>query len=81
MCCAVGVLCCAVGVLLWHQTIAEDLARVGKECKLHGFEKVKDFYLSPEVFSVENNILTPTFKLKRNDAKKAYQKKVGCGWG
>ena len=54
---------------------------MGKECKLHGFEKVKDFYLSPEVFSVENNILTPTFKLKRNDAKKAYQKKVGCGWG
>ena len=33
---------------------------------------VKNIVLDAEVWSVENNLLTPTFKLKRNEAKKKY---------
>jgi long-chain acyl-CoA synthetase len=47
--------------------------RLGKENKLSSLEKPKDIYLSGDPFSIENDQLTPTFKLKRNQAKKAYQ--------
>ena len=47
-----------------------------KEAKLQGFEMVKKVALEPEVWSVENGILTPTFKLKRNEAKKKYLSQI-----
>ena len=50
--------------------------RLAKENKLTGLEKPKEFYLTTDLFSVENDILTPTFKLKRNNAKKVYQDKI-----
>lgn len=31
--------------------------------QLRGFERVKTFHLTAEPFSVQNNILTPTFKV------------------
>jgi len=37
---------------------------------------IKSVHLSPEEFSVENSMLTPTFKLKRNEAKKAFQSQI-----
>jgi Lon protease-like protein len=40
---------------------------------LKGFEMVKDIRLEATLFSVENDLLTPTFKLKRNVAKQRYQ--------
>jgi len=43
-----------------------------KAAKLQGFEMVKKIAMEAEVWSVENNMLTPTFKLKRNEAKKKY---------
>lgn len=58
------------------QAVMEDMGRVAKEGKLLGFECVKDIYLEHELFSVDNNILTPTFKLKRNEAKKKYQEQI-----
>ncbi|KAJ3203010.1 hypothetical protein HDU67_010443 [Dinochytrium kinnereticum] len=46
---------------------------VGRRGKLRGFEFVKGVYLEPEFFSVQNGMLTPTFKLKRNEAAKKYR--------
>jgi len=57
----------------FKKEIMEDMARLSKENKLSSLEKPKDIYLSSDAFSIENDQLTPTFKLKRNIAKKAYQ--------
>ncbi|EGG06540.1 uncharacterized protein MELLADRAFT_116457 [Melampsora larici-populina 98AG31] len=40
--------------------------------KLLGFEKVKQIYLTLEPFTTENDLLTPTLKLKRNVAKEKF---------
>jgi len=48
----------------------------GKREKLRGFEFVKRIYVSPEDFTVENNLLTPTMKLKRNIAVKHFKEHI-----
>jgi len=53
----------------FKKLLMDDLERLGKEKKLSGLEKPKDIYVNLEPFSIENNILTPTFKLKRNIGK------------
>jgi len=57
----------------FKQMILDDMNRLGTENKLSGIERVKDICLTSEPFTIENGILTPTFKLKRNIAKKVYQ--------
>ena len=54
----------------------EEINRLSVENKLSSLEKPKDIYISREPFSVENNILTPTFKLKRNVARDVYKKEI-----
>ena len=39
-------------------------------------EKPKKIFLTKEPFTVENDMLTPTFKMKRNVAKKVYQAEI-----
>jgi len=53
--------------------IFSQMKAASKDAKLAGFEMVKKLHLDPEAWSVENAMLTPTFKLKRNDLKKRYQ--------
>lgn len=48
----------------------------GKAHELKGFEAVKAVYVESELMSVENNLLTPTFKIKRYEAKQKYQKQI-----
>ncbi|KAJ3221528.1 Long chain acyl-CoA synthetase 7 peroxisomal [Chytriomyces hyalinus] len=48
--------------------ILEDMNRVGKQYGLKGFEYVRAIHLDSNGFSIENSLLTPTFKLKRNEA-------------
>jgi long-chain acyl-CoA synthetase len=56
--------------------ILTQLQAHGKSHDLKGFENVKAIYLDSELFSVENDLLTPTFKLKRHEVKKKYQKQI-----
>ena len=56
--------------------VLADLRKVGKANGLHGFEIVKAVHLEPELWTAENGVLTPTFKLKRNVAKKKYQAQI-----
>ncbi|KAI8389388.1 hypothetical protein BD560DRAFT_344284 [Blakeslea trispora] len=56
--------------------ILEQLTKIGKKAELRGFEQAKAIYLESEPFAVENDLLTPTFKVKRPQAKKYYEKQI-----
>ena len=47
-----------------------------KAAGLFGFEIPTEFHLTEVAFTPENDILTPTFKLKRNDAKMYFLKEI-----
>ena len=53
--------------------LMQQLTAAGKAAKFAGFEMVKKLHLDPEPWTVENGMLTPTFKMKRADLKKKYQ--------
>ena len=52
-----------------EKLLLDELVKFGKANDLKGFENVKRIRLEIEPFSVENDMLTPTFKLKRHQAK------------
>lgn len=52
------------------------LLAYGKENDLKGFEQARAIYLTADEFSIENDTLTPTFKLKRETAYKVYKKEI-----
>eukprot|EP00948_MAST-09A_sp_MAST-9A-sp1_P001934 g1934.t1 len=56
--------------------VLKDMTAVGKKCGFKGFEFARAIYLFPEPFSVDNNLLTPTFKLKRPIAKEYFAKQI-----
>jgi len=54
----------------------DAIDQIGRENKLSGLERPKDMYLTADPFSIENNILTPTFKLKRNVGRDIYKAQI-----
>ncbi|NWW78057.1 ACSL5 ligase, partial [Climacteris rufus] len=58
------------------KAILDDMIRLGREAGLKSFEQVKNLYIHPELFSVENGLLTPTLKAKRGDLVKFFQKEI-----
>mmetsp|Transcript_26715 Transcript_26715/g.35715 ORF Transcript_26715/g.35715 Transcript_26715/m.35715 type:complete len:679 (-) Transcript_26715:105-2141(-) len=56
--------------------IMQDIKSLSKKCGLHGFETVRAFHLSPELFAPENGLVTPTFKLKRPQLREHFQKNI-----
>ena len=52
----------------FKKVVMDDMLRLAKENKLSGLEKPKEIFLSSDPFTIENGVLTPTFKLKRNVA-------------
>lgn len=58
-----------------YAQIEKEISKFGKKGsnELKGFEIPKAFWLEKEPFSLENGLLTATFKLKRNEAKKKYE--------
>jgi len=57
-----------------EEVILKSLTEVGKEANLHGFEFPKAIYIEHIAFSEENNLQTPSFKLRRPNLKEHYQK-------
>uniref|UniRef100_F1KXI1 Long-chain-fatty-acid--CoA ligase n=1 Tax=Ascaris suum TaxID=6253 RepID=F1KXI1_ASCSU len=55
-----------------RQLILEDITAVGKKAGLFSFEQVKDIFLTPDAFSVGNDLLTPTLKNKRPKLKEHF---------
>lgn len=58
------------------EVILADMIKEGKKENVKSFEQVKSIKLVSEMFTVENNILTPTFKLKRAVARKTFKEDV-----
>lgn len=56
--------------------VLNSLNATGKEGKLKGFEMVRAIRLETELFSVENDLMTPTFKLKRPQLQQKYQSEI-----
>mmetsp|Transcript_21357 Transcript_21357/g.31193 ORF Transcript_21357/g.31193 Transcript_21357/m.31193 type:complete len:84 (+) Transcript_21357:193-444(+) len=56
--------------------IMKEVKTLAKAGGLHGFETPKAIYLESEVFSVENGLTTPTFKMKRPQLRDHYQAQI-----
>lgn len=56
--------------------IIKDMEIIGRKNDLKGFELIKKIYLTNEPFSVENNLLTPTMKIKSSEARKRFGKQI-----
>ncbi|MBW0528599.1 hypothetical protein O181_068314 [Austropuccinia psidii MF-1] len=48
-----------------RDAITKEMEQTAQSAKLLGFERIKNVHLTMEAFTVENDLLTPTFKLKR----------------
>ena len=56
--------------------ILRDMEELGRKVDFKGFEIVKKVYLSPEPFTVENDLCTPTLKVRRHIAKKYFAEQL-----
>eukprot|EP00980_Cylindrotheca_fusiformis_P004633 scaffold991_cov128-Cylindrotheca_fusiformis.AAC.5 len=56
--------------------VVAEILKVAKKTGLQGFEIPRAVHLDAEPFSVENGLLTPTFKLKRQQARDKYEKQI-----
>ncbi|XP_032081341.1 long-chain-fatty-acid--CoA ligase 5 [Thamnophis elegans] len=56
--------------------ILKEMNNLGKEAGLKTFEQVKYIYLHPELFSVQNGLLTPTLKSRRSDLVKHFRSQI-----
>jgi len=52
--------------------VLKDMETLGRKNDFKGFEVIKKCVLVDEPFTIDNNMLTPTMKLKRNEAKNMY---------
>ena len=61
--------------------IIKDIDTYGRKNDLKGFELPKKIYLCKEPFSIENQIITPTMKIRRHQAKKFFAKEINKLYG
>ncbi|KAK3343787.1 hypothetical protein B0T25DRAFT_307534 [Lasiosphaeria hispida] len=52
------------------------LDQIGKSHKFNNFENVKNCFLDIEPFTIENELLTPTLKLKRPQTARAFRNEI-----
>ncbi|VAI37334.1 unnamed protein product [Triticum turgidum subsp. durum] len=56
--------------------IQDELNQTGKKLGLRGFEMLRAVHLEPVPFSIDKDLITPTFKLKRPQLLKYYKDRV-----
>ncbi|XP_063537211.1 long-chain-fatty-acid--CoA ligase 5 isoform X1 [Cydia strobilella] len=56
--------------------ILDDMLQWGRNASLKTFEQVKDIYLHPDPFSVQNGLLTPTMKAKRTEIRNYFKPQI-----
>ena len=65
---------CANPIVRAH--ILKSMLATGNEAGLKGFEQVRAIALADELFTVENGLITPTFKLKRPQALARFKAEI-----
>ncbi|GFS87852.1 long-chain-fatty-acid--CoA ligase 1 [Nephila pilipes] len=50
-----------------------ELRKIGSQKDLNSLEQARNLAFLPEPFSVDNNLMSPTFKVRRGDARKHYE--------
>ncbi len=55
------------------EAVLKDLDKCGRKKKFAGYERVRSFKLMIDPFTIENDLLTPTLKLKRPIAAKRFR--------
>nr|CAH8870226.1 unnamed protein product [Trichobilharzia regenti] len=53
--------------------VLQKMNKIATEKQLKGFEKVKSIYLTDQIFTIENGLLTPTMKLSRQKARQHFK--------
>lgn len=56
-----------------NAAIVADMKKFGIAEKVRGFEMVKSVYIDANTFSIEEGLMTPTFKIKRNEVVAKYR--------
>ncbi|EPT05970.1 hypothetical protein FOMPIDRAFT_1021105 [Fomitopsis schrenkii] len=66
----------AVGDPKVNAAVLSEITKTAEENQLKGFETVKRIHLTMDPFTVENECLTPTFKIKRKETYAKYKKEL-----
>lgn len=61
--------------------IVDSMEHLANINKFNGLEKIKKVYLHPQPFSIENDLLTPSMKLKRGVAAKVFKDQIKVLYG
>uniref|UniRef100_A0A8C9ZQT7 Arachidonate--CoA ligase n=1 Tax=Sander lucioperca TaxID=283035 RepID=A0A8C9ZQT7_SANLU len=56
--------------------ILKDMVQLGKNGGLKSFEQVRAICIHTELFSIENGLLTPTMKAKRNEMRQYFRSQI-----
>lgn len=59
-----------------RKSILADIKQISEANNLNSLEVVRAIHLSSELFSVENGLLTPTFKIKRKQMKDKFEREI-----
>ncbi|XP_032774318.1 long-chain-fatty-acid--CoA ligase 1 [Rattus rattus] len=59
-----------------NKAILEDMVKLGKNAGLKPFEQVKGIAVHPELFSIDNGLLTPTLKAKRPELRNYFRSQI-----
>ena len=64
-----------------NKYIMSELASKGKELGLFGFEVPRAIHIHNALMTPESDLMTPTFKLKRNIAEKFFRPQIDQMYG
>jgi len=59
-----------------RKAVVKELDKIGKKNKFNSYEKVRAVHLEVEPFTIENELLTPTLKLKRPQSAKKFRAQI-----
>ncbi|KAM3078173.1 medium-chain fatty acid-CoA ligase faa2 [Clarireedia jacksonii] len=59
-----------------RKAVVKELDKVGRKSKFNAYERVRNVCLEIEPFSIDNELLTPTLKLKRPQTAKRYRSQL-----